>query len=201
MVSQWHNWEVSIVVYAVMAGNSKPKYIWSGYVESTQTTPSLKPRVLDKSIHYWHVKRISLNECRNTIDLILSIKQMGSEGNLQRVAASGGYSAGSLEESWCVGKKDSWAAEGFDCQKPTKKEEKIVGKFHYFRGNTRRDLKMFILDRQFVAPLQSCYHSLTSCNLTSRDHFQPLLGVQIYHAPTFQHRTYRDNFHSESNPS
>lgn len=30
--------------------NSKLKYIWSGYVESTQTTPSLTPRVPDKSI-------------------------------------------------------------------------------------------------------------------------------------------------------
>lgn len=36
---------------------------------------------------------MDLSECRKTIDLILSIKQMASEGNLQRVAASGGYSA------------------------------------------------------------------------------------------------------------
>lgn len=42
---------------------------------------------------------MDLSEYRKTIDLILSINQMASGGNLQRVAASGGYSARSLEES------------------------------------------------------------------------------------------------------
>jgi len=90
------------------------------------------------------------------------------------------------------------------CHKPARKEEKLVGKIHYFRGNTRRDLKTCVSLRHVdssLPPFWSCYHSLPSYNLTSRDHLQPLLGVQISHSQAFQYRTDGDDFHSESNPS
>lgn len=87
---------------------------------------------------------------------------MASEGNLQSVADSGGYSAGSLEEIWYVGKKGSWVVEGFDCHRATNKEEKCVGTFHYFRGNSQKDLKTFVLLKQTDSSLHLFGHAIMS---------------------------------------
>lgn len=56
-----------------------------------------------------------------------STAQITVRYNLQKVAASGGYSAGCWENSKCVGNKGSWAGRELHCHKLTKKEENLVG--------------------------------------------------------------------------
>lgn len=104
--------------------------------------------------------------------------------NLQKVAASGGYSAGCWEDSKGVGNKGSWVVGELHCHKLTKTEENLVGKAIISGETLERTWKTLVLLGHFVVALQSTYHSLTSWDLSCRDHVQPLLGLQISHSTT-----------------